>query len=266
MNAGESTYNQLLKFIRCKMRLSHVYQPVMLMTLLRNQGTATVDQIAKQFLVQDDSQIDYYARITKRMPAKVLSNHGIVRRDREQCFLNGFDTLSREQVTTLIEACQIRLDNYRKKRGQAIFQHRRQSNGGTVREAGKSYQWHESDCLFCKIPEDHVLTENELAHAVLDGFPVTELHTLIIPKRHTPSYFELILPEWNSCNLLLEQMKKDIQQQDSSVTGFNIGINDGIDSGQTIFHCHIHLIPRRKGDAENPSGGVRRVLPEKQHY
>ena len=95
---------------------------------------------------------------------------------------------------------------------------------------------------------------------------MTEYHTLVIPKRHVASYFELTRPEVNACNQLLEKIKADIQEKDKDVSGFNIGINVGEDAGQTIFHCHIHLIPRRKGDMENPKGGVRGVIPEKQKY
>ena len=73
-------------------------------------------------------------------------------------------------------------------------------------------------------------------------------------------------PEINACNMLLEEMKRDIQENGNSVTGFNIGMNIGEDSGQTIFHAHIHLIPRRKDDMDNPRGGVRGVIPKKQAY
>jgi len=73
-------------------------------------------------------------------------------------------------------------------------------------------------------------------------------------------------PEVNACNLLLEKQKDIILKKDSSVTGFNIGINDGDTAGQTVMHCHIHLIPRRKGDMVDPSGGVRGVIPDKQKY
>ena len=97
-------------------------------------------------------------------------------------------------------------------------------------------------------------------------FLVTPLHSLVIPKRHTASYFDLYQPELNACNQLLQKMKTKILEEDTSVTGFNMGVNSGDDAGQTIFHCHIHLIPRRKGDSNAPRGGVRGVIPEKQSY
>ena len=123
-----------------------------------------------------------------------------------------------------------------------------------------------STCLFCEIIEERVIDENKLAYVIEDGFPVTEKHTLIIPKRHISSYFDLNEEEVNACNLLLEKNKNRILTTDSMVTGFNIGINVGEDAGQTIFHCHIHLIPRRKGDVDYPKGGVRGVIPSKQSY
>ena len=99
-----------------------------------------------------------------------------------------------------------------------------------------------------------------------DGFPVTPLHTLVIPKRHTPTYFELSQAEINACTYLIKDQKQSIETQDRSVDGFNIGINNGASAGQTIFHCHMHLIPRRTGDVENPRGGVRHTMPGKGYY
>ena len=129
-----------------------------------------------------------------------------------------------------------------------------------------SYNLREIGCLFCEMPEKRIVEENELAYSVEYGYPVTEKHSLIIPRRHTASYFDLGRPEFNACNLLLESTKTKILEEDALVTGFNIGMNIGEDAGQTIFHCHIHLIPRRKGDSDNPRGGVRGVIPEKQSY
>jgi len=121
-------------------------------------------------------------------------------------------------------------------------------------------------CLFCEIQTERVIAKNDLAYAIRDGFPVTPLHTLIIPKRHVLDYFELSTEELLACHELIHQLKVDIQNEDNLVSGFNIGINVGKDAGQTIFHCHIHLIPRRKGDVENPRGGIRHLIPNKGFY
>ena len=121
-------------------------------------------------------------------------------------------------------------------------------------------------CLFCNIPQDRIIAENEFAFAMRDGFPVTELHSLIIPKRHVYDYFGLTNEELFACNSLLNSLKNDILKIDNTVEGFNIGMNSGEVAGQTIFHCHIHLIPRRQGDVENPRGGVRFVIPDKANY
>lgn len=108
--------------------------------------------------------------------------------------------------------------------------------------------------------------ENKLAYAIRDGFPVTSMHTLIIPKRHLRDYFELQNDELVSCSELIHSLRDEMIKLDSSITGFNIGINNGESSGQTIFHCHIHLIPRRDGDVPNPRGGVRHIIPGKGDY
>ena len=116
------------------------------------------------------------------------------------------------------------------------------------------------------MPEDQPVAETELAYAVRDAFPVTSLHTLVIPKRHASGYFELGRAELNACHRLLEQEKEEIEGQDASVEGFNVGVNEGGTAGQTVFHCHLHLIPRRSGDIEDPAGGVRNVISGKGIY
>jgi len=108
--------------------------------------------------------------------------------------------------------------------------------------------------------------DNTLAFAIRDGFPVTEGHTLFVPKRHAADYFELSQAEINAINQLMNQQNKLLKDADKTIEGFNIGMNCGEVAGQTIFHCHVHLIPRRKGDVENPRGGVRHIIPGKGYY
>jgi len=121
-------------------------------------------------------------------------------------------------------------------------------------------------CLFCNIKESGLADENQFAYASYDSYPVTDKHCLIIPKRHVKDYFDLMEEEIVACYQLIKKIKKDIEKKDVSVKGFNIGTNSGKIAGQSIMHCHIHLIPRREGDVENPQGGVRSVIPLKQHY
>ena len=89
---------------------------------------------------------------------------------------------------------------------------------------------------------------------------------MVIPKRHVSNYFDLTNEEIIACNDLIKLIKQEILDKDKTVEAFNIGVNTGKIAGQSIMHCHIHLIPRRKGDVENPQGGVRAVIPAKQHY
>ena len=121
-------------------------------------------------------------------------------------------------------------------------------------------------CLFCDIKKSGCAYENELAYASYDSFPVTEHHCLIIPKRHIKDYFDLSNDELVACNELIQIIKKEITKKDPTVKGYNLGTNIGKVSGQSILHCHLHLIPRREGDVDNPQGGVRSVIPNKQHY
>ena len=122
------------------------------------------------------------------------------------------------------------------------------------------------ECLFCRINPNQLVAEDEICYVARDSFPVTEFHMLIIPKRHVANYFDLKSSEVYAMHEMLVEVKKSIETKDNLVTGFNVGMNAGKDAGQSIFHVHVHLIPRRKGDVENPRGGVRGVIPNKQKY
>ena len=121
-------------------------------------------------------------------------------------------------------------------------------------------------CLFCNSKSSGVAHENDLAYASYDTYPVTEQHCLIIPKRHVVDYFELSNEELIACNDLIKIVKNEVLDKDKSIKAFNVGTNAGKIAGQSIMHCHIHLIPRREGDVDNPQGGVRAVIPKNQHY
>ena len=121
-------------------------------------------------------------------------------------------------------------------------------------------------CLFCTIKKEDIIEENEFAYVTFDSYPVSSQHCLIVPKRHVKDYFELNNDEVTGCDQLIKKIKNQVEKNDKTVKGFNIGINSGKVAGQSIMHCHIHLIPRREGDVENPQGGVRGVISSKQHY
>ena len=121
-------------------------------------------------------------------------------------------------------------------------------------------------CLFCDSKKSGIAHENNLAYASYDSYPVSDHHCLIIPKRHIKDYFDMTNDELIACNDLIQMIKNEILEKDNAVKGFNIGTNAGKIAGQSIMHCHLHVIPRRVGDVDNPQGGVRSVIPNKQHY
>ena len=121
-------------------------------------------------------------------------------------------------------------------------------------------------CIFCNEKKNNIVDENDHAYASYDPYPVSKKHCLIVPKRHVKNYFDLSEKEILACNQLIKSMKIKIEEKDKSVKGFNIGTNSGKAAGQSIMHCHIHLIPRREGDVENPQGGIRSVIPLNQYY
>jgi ATP adenylyltransferase len=337
MPKPSKTYSKLNDFIENKMRMSHIYQPVMLAELLKQNGAASVSEIAKALVAHDISQIEYYENITKNMVGRVLTNNkDITERMHDGRKIVGFkvskfEELSSVEINGLLDLCTRKIEDYISKRGDNIWSHRKNSSGyipGTLRfdifkrakfrcelcgisaedkalevdhivprnnggsdditnlqalcyscnamkrdrddtdfrGVAKSYDFRETDCLFCDPQKEKNEASNTLAYVILDEFPVTQGHSLIIPKRHAPDFFDLYQPEINAIHSLLFEMQQQIKLDDASVTGFNVGVNSGEDAGQTIFHCHIHLIPRRKGDMANPRGGVRGVIPEKRIY
>ena len=324
-------FEELLDFIQNKMRMSHVYQPVMVRTLLAHHGEANDETIAKNLLPHDRSQIEYYQQITRNMVGRVLRQRGVVEREGNNYRLSGFEELNPEQIEALREACDRKLSEYISKRGNRIYEHRRKSAGyisGTLkyevlkaakfrcelcgvsaderaleadhiiprnkdgtddlsnlqalcyrcnamkrdrddtdfRAVRESYSVREKGCIFCELRPARIISQNELAVVIRDGYPVTPLHSLVIPKRHARDYFDLGTSEMKATNFLLHETKTAILAEDETVEGFNMGVNTGEVAGQTVMHCHIHLIPRRKGDTDNPRGGIRGVIPGKMGY
>lgn len=122
------------------------------------------------------------------------------------------------------------------------------------------------NCLFCeKIDDDKIIYQDSSWFAVYDNYPVSKGHVLLIPKRHVKTYFELNYVELASVGVNIGIIKRILDKK-FSPTGYNIGINCGESAGQTIPHCHIHIIPRYDGDVEDPRGGVRGCIPEKMKY
>lgn len=119
-------------------------------------------------------------------------------------------------------------------------------------------------CLFCIDPRG-VSLQKALAYSARDTYAVSPGHTLVIPRRHVASFFDLTPAEIETCMDLITEERK-LLDEEFSPDGYNIGVNVGPAAGQSILHVHIHVIPRYKGDVENPQGGVRHVIPKKAHY
>jgi ATP adenylyltransferase len=323
-------FENLVQFIERDIRMSHVYQPVMLRVLLDRGGRASREEIARAILNEDRSQLECYSEITRDMVGRVLTNRGVVKRDGANYELLGFEKLTADQVQELKDICDRKLAEYVARRGQAIWGHRRRSTdyvSGTLRyevlkhakfrcelcgvpaderalevdhiiprnrggsdeitnlqalcyscnamkrdrddtdfrAVRTAYEYSHPDCPFCSIDRE-ILLQNSLAIVMKDKYPVTKGHVLVVPKRHTPDYFDLGTAEVRACQQLLSEARALLLGEDASILGFNVGINSGSVAGQTVMHSHIHLIPRRSGDSPNPRGGVRAVVPGKADY
>ena len=121
------------------------------------------------------------------------------------------------------------------------------------------------DCPFCRLEKSRIRLESEFAVAFLDGFPVTHGHTLVIPRRHVASLFELDEKEQAEVWKLVAEVRSMLVAE-LHPDGFNIGLNDSTAAGQTVMHAHVHVIPRRHGDVADPRGGVRWIIPDKAAY
>ena len=115
-----------------------------------------------------------------------------------------------------------------------------------------------TECVFCSLEVNDILVQNEMAQAIFDKFPVNEGHVLIVPKRHVASLFDLTPEEVMSIWRLVEQVKEMLNNR-FHPDGFNVGVNEGAAAGQTIFHLHVHVIPRYYGDVPDPRGGIRKI-------
>jgi diadenosine tetraphosphate (Ap4A) HIT family hydrolase len=123
------------------------------------------------------------------------------------------------------------------------------------------------NCIFCEINENksRIILQNSYAFAISDQYPVSQGHTLIILKRHVSSIFEASSEEISAIFDLTNQVQKILSKQ-FKPDGYNLGFNDLKAAGQSIPHCHMHIIPRYQGDVKNPRGGIRGVIPGKQNY
>ncbi len=120
-------------------------------------------------------------------------------------------------------------------------------------------------CPFCTLPPKRVIDCSDHGVVIRDGYPISPGHTLIIPRRHIGSLFELKIDEQAELLELLNRAKSTIDKE-FSPHAYNIGINDGPAAGQTVPHLHIHLIPRYVGDRQDPRGGIRWIIPDKADY
>ena len=325
-------FQRLRTYIAERMRMSHIYQPLMLMELLGRSSPAPAQDVARRILGEDVTQIEYYTERVKRMVGKVLTGNGITAYANGAYSLIGGEELSDVERDELQQLCRQRLDAFRAQRGEDVFAHRSRNRtpiSGSIKyrvltrargrceccgahehqralevdhivpknhggsddisnlqalcfrcNAGKrdtdttdfrgvqaSYSYRQEGCVFCELAgSGRVLLENELAICIADAYPVAKGHSLVIPRRHVSDGLELHQPEWNAMVDLLKKRREQLRASDASISGLNVGLNVGESAGQTVFHAHWHLIPRRDGDHEQPRGGVRGVLPGKQNY
>jgi 5-methylcytosine-specific restriction endonuclease McrA len=298
--SASSAFQQLQAFLISKMRMSHIYQPLMLRVLIERGGRASLREIATAFLARDDSQLEYYEEITKAMPGRVLAKHGLIERDGDGYRLRlDVSAFSPQERATLLATCDEAVRRYLERRGEAAYDHRRQALGhvpgslryevlqragfrcelcgisaderalevdhivprrhggqddfsnfqalcwkcnaskgardaSDLRTVRASLAARKPDCVFCAPTPTNLVASNPVAIAILDHYPVTTLHTLVIPRRHVADFFDLYTSERRAVDRLLEEARAEILRRDPTVSAFNIGSNNGAVAGQTI--------------------------------
>jgi diadenosine tetraphosphate (Ap4A) HIT family hydrolase len=324
------TFEELVAFVRDKMTMSHVYQPLVIRALLDADGAATLRQLAVSLASQDEAVLIEAEKTLVNMPLRVLSNHNVLRYDKKNRLATlTTPKLSLEQKATIRSLCEKQLGDYLAKRGLRIWDYRLIDD--TAVPYDLRYQvLAESDrrCALCGATEkqrpldvDHIIprslggrndksnlqvlcsrcnrakgnrdrrdfrtrvsevepgcpfcppnvatrivAESDHAVALADGFPVTDGHTLIVPRRHVSDPLDMTQAEQNATHDLLRALSRRLRAADTTIEGFTIGQNAGPAAGQTVMHAHTHLIPRRRGDVEDPTGGVRNVIPGRGRY
>jgi diadenosine tetraphosphate (Ap4A) HIT family hydrolase len=327
-----TNFDELIEFLQSKrgLQMSHIYKPVMLLSVINRGGRATKRDVATDFALSDTQQVEFYrSKIVHKMPGWRLVRDGLLDYDGEAYAATGvLATLNSDQKAVVREVLSARINDYLDTRKYPFGDSNNDAVRGSVRyevlkRAGgrcelcgessrnvqidvdhiiprskqgsndpsnlqalcrtcnaqkrdrddtdfhalhEAYAHREQDCIFCQLPAKRIIAQSPLALVFRDQFPVTELHTLIIPRRHIPDYDAATQAEVTAMNRLVQEQRAVIQSADPLVTGFNIGLNCGEDAGQTIFHAHMHLIPRRTGDVAEPRGGVRHVMPGKGSY
>lgn len=313
----------LKEYLTSKMKMSGLYQPVIIKHLILGSGTASLESIAKELTTLDQAAVDDYVRKLKIHPKSVLAKHGIAEIEKDSYKLTMELGDSKEN---LINYCNEKIATYLEERGiepgkPAGWGAKRVklisetpycklcgarpsdgvsgldidhivpvSNGGSDEESNlqvlcakcnrakgnhlivsadsthAKHLNHDSDCVFCTLKPDRIKYQDSYLIVIEDGYPVSKGHTLIIPLRHIPTALDLhdieAVKVFRKCNEICESLQKD----DPSIVGFNLGYNVGRGAGQTIDHCHFHIIPRRIGDVEDPTGGIRNVIPGKGVY
>jgi ATP adenylyltransferase len=318
-------FASLKDFLLNRMSMSHIYQPVLIRALIDAGGSATLRQLAYEFLRQDESELMDYERRIRDMPAKVLRKHGVITQDGRLISL-AIPPLTLQQKAELRKICDQKLQDFIVRNGISIWDYKLIDNRGinddlrfrVLKEAkgrcalcgasnkdtplhvdhiipraksGKTvyenlqalrekcnctkrdrddgdFREYGTDIKPQGIPffEREWILQNERAFAVLDGYPVTKGHTLICPKRSFADLFEASRAEVDAMWELTGIRKRQLTEEDPLITGFNLGVNSGASAGQTVQHCHLHLIPRRSGDTLDPTGGIRGAIPGKMNY
>ena len=123
----------------------------------------------------------------------------------------------------------------------------------------------DSECPFCRPVTAEIITRTDMVTVFRDGFPISRGHTLIVPTRHVGLFFDLNDQEQTEVLSTLRSVKDELVDL-YAPDGFNVGFNDGPAAGQTVDHCHVHVIPRYLGDVPDPRGGIRWVVPDKAEY
>lgn len=261
-----TTVEELKDFLLNRMRMSHIYQPAVIRTLLEHGGEASIRTIAQEFLSHDETQIAYYEHIAQRYPKSTLHKHQIIDISREGYFKLTLNvrSLTDEQLYELIQLCNAKIHEYKERYSGVIGDVRTDARfvtaqGGTKHEsdiAENQSFGSASSCIPCSLcdPQEKVVSSSSSSHWILAPEPICQYHSVISPKRHVTTLAGLSPQELDDLFAMIHTAKHQLQTLDETITSIESSIVEGSQSQKSGEHAHIHVVPRR----------LDSIVPERQ--
>lgn len=250
-------FEELKDFLLSRMRMSHIYQPAVIRTLLEHGGEASIRTIAQEFLSHDETQIAYYEHIAQRYPKSTLHKHRIIDISRDGYFKLTLDvsSLTDDQRCELIRLCDAKIREYKEcysgvigdVRSDPRFVTSQGAKHGESDIAEDQYPGLAASSAHCPLcdPLEKVVTSSSASHWILARDPICQYHSLVLPQRHVKLLAQLSPQELDDLFAMVQTVKHQLQTLDETITSIESSIVEDLSAQKNGEHAHIHLVPRR---------------------